>query len=149
MVPLLLAACTSSDQQPAQDTASAEAPAQTMHGITVRGAWARIADSAATGGAYVTLVNGNTTPVEIVGAASATADAVEIHETTHHDGMASMTARPSIVIAAGDSLLMAPGGVHVMLIGLHRALVAGDQVPLVVQLATGDLLPLTIPVRAP
>lgn len=87
--------------------------------------------------------------MEIVGAASASADAVEIHETSHHDGMAKMSARPSITIAPGDSLVMAPGGLHVMLIGLHSALRAGDSVPLVVQLATGDLVPLTIPVRAP
>ncbi|HEY0930911.1 MAG TPA: copper chaperone PCu(A)C [Gemmatimonas sp.] len=135
------------------DTAAAPSAApvaaETIHGITVRDAWARIADSAATGGAYITLVNGNSTPVEIVGAASASADAVEIHETSHHDGMAHMSARPSIVIAPGDSLVMAPGGLHVMLIGLHSALKAGDRVPLVVQLATGDLVPLTIPVRVP
>lgn len=145
-------ACGSGEQQAADTAAAAPVPpvpAETIHGLTVRDAWARIADSAATGGAYITLVNGNTTAVEIVGAASASADAVEIHETSHHDGMAKMSARPSITIAPGDSLVMAPGGLHVMLIGLHSALRAGDSVPLVVQLATGDLVPLTIPVRAP
>jgi copper(I)-binding protein len=147
-------ACGGGESQAIADSASAAPlpatlPAEAIHGLTVRDAWARIADSAATGGAYITLINGNTTAVDIVGAASASADAVEIHETSHHDGMAHMSARPTIRIAPGDSLVMAPGGLHVMLIGLHSALKAGDSVPLVVQLATGDLVPLTIPVRAP
>lgn len=146
----LCIACGDTEQHAEMSTTLAAAAASpVIHGITVRDAWARIADSAATGGAYVSLVNGNRDMVEIAGAASTAADAVELHETMQHDGMMHMTPRTSVAIAPGDSLVMGPGGLHVMLIGLHRALVVGDSVPLVLQLSSGDLIPLMIPVRTP
>lgn len=118
-------------------------------GVVVADAWARLADSGATSGAYLSLRNADTVAAKLVGATSAWARATEVHETMQHDGMAHMQARPSITIAAGDSLVMQPGGLHIMLIDLARAIAVGDSVPLTLRFATGDSLSVRVPVRTP
>lgn len=124
--------------------ATAEPP---QTGRQVTASFARPADSAATGGAYVTVVNADSTAVELTGASSPWATAVEVHETMNHDGMAHMMARTSLPIAPRDSLVMKPGGVHMMLIGLTRALREGDSVPVTLRFSVGDSLALRIPVH--
>lgn len=129
----LLAACTTAELPPTGRQASAS--------------FARPADSAATGGAYVTIVNADAMAVDLTGASSPWATAVEVHETMNHDGMAHMMARTVVPIAPRDSLVMKPGGVHMMLIGLTRALREGDSVPVTLRFSVGDSLVLRIPVR--
>lgn len=124
--------------------ATSEAPAT---GRIVTGAFARPADSAATGGAYLTIFNADSAAVELTGAVSSYATAVEVHETMTHDGMTHMMARPSIAIAARDSLVMKPGGLHMMLIGLTRALREGDSVPVTLRFSRGDSVLVRVPVR--
>ena len=118
-------------------------------GRHVRDAWARPADSGTTGGAYLTVVNDGPTPVELVGGTTPAARVLEIHESLQHDGMTHMAARPSIIIGARDSLVMKPGGVHVMLLELTRALAVGDTVPVLLRFASGDSLAVRVPVRSP
>jgi periplasmic copper chaperone A len=122
-------------------------------GQTIVDAWARTADSGATGGAYLTVLNHDSVAVELVGASSGWARAVEVHETMDHDGMTHMMARPTITIGARDSLVMRPGGVHLMLIDLARPLTPDDSVPVTLQLALPhgerDSVLVRLPVRTP
>lgn len=115
--------------------------------------FARPAEAGATGGAYLTVYNHDTVAVQLVGASSPVARAVEVHETTQHEGMAHMMARPTITIPARDALAMKPGGVHLMLVQLNRALVVGDTVPVTLRFARDgapqDSLLVRIPVRTP
>lgn len=143
---LLVASATLMAVSSACTTSEGAAPPREL---MVRDAWARFADSGATSGAYLTLVNGDTVATTLVGASSPWARATEVHETMQHDGMAHMQARPSITIAAGDSLVMAPGAVHVMLIDLVRAVAVGDTVPLMLRFDNGDSLAVPVPVRTP
>lgn len=125
------------------------APKENHTPVQVRDAWARAADSGATGAAYVTLANGDTADIAITGWSSSAAVAAELHETMQHQGMVHMSARPAIVIARDSSLTMVPGGLHVMLIELRRALVVGDTVSLLATFADGRTLDVRAPVRAP
>ncbi|WP_396223650.1 copper chaperone PCu(A)C [Gemmatimonas sp.] len=118
-------------------------------GRVVSAAWARPADSGATGGAYFTIVNADSVATELVAVTSTAAAAAEVHESMQHDGMAHMMARAAVPIAPRDSLVMLPGGVHVMLLQLTRALAVGDTVPLTLRFAAGDSLVVRVPVRAP
>jgi len=120
-----------------------------LTGRAVRGAWARTADSGATGGAYLTVVNNDSTATVLTGVASPVATSVEVHESMQHDGMTHMMPRTAVTIGARDSVVMAPGGLHVMLNQLTRALVAGDSVPLTLRFADGDSLRVSVPVRTP
>lgn len=135
---LLLAALTA--------CATAEPP---QSGRIVTSAWARAADSGTTGGAYVTVLNADSMAVDLTGASSPVAQAAEIHESMQHDGMSHMMPRASVGIAARDSLVMSPGGLHVMLVQLTRRLAAGDSVPLTLRFSNGDSVRVSVPVRAP
>ncbi|WP_396215307.1 copper chaperone PCu(A)C [Gemmatimonas sp.] len=131
----LVAACTTAD-----------VPAS---GHRVSASWARTADSGTTGGVYVTIVNADSTPVDLTGASTPYATATEVHESMMHEGMSHMMARPSITIAGRDSLVMKPGGLHIMLLQLTRALVTTDSIPLTLRFSTGDSLVVRVPVQAP
>ena len=130
--------------------APADRPAR---GLVLRDGWARATDSGATGGAYLVLENRDTTPVSITGVSTAAADAAELHETMVHDGVAHMMPHADVTIAPGATLAMAPGGMHLMLVGMRRAVAEGDTVAVVLQFTRGagdaDSLPVRLPVRAP
>ncbi|WP_396202173.1 copper chaperone PCu(A)C [Gemmatimonas sp.] len=129
-------ACTTSDAPP-------------IERIAVRSGWARIADSGATSGAYLEIANNDTVAITLVGVTTDDAGAAEVHETMQHDGMAHMMPRTEVGIPAGDVVTMAPGGVHVMLINLRRALVIGDSVRLRLRFSDSTSVNVTAPVRTP
>ena len=126
--------------------ASAEPP---LERLAVRNGWARMADSGATSGAYLELVNRDTVPVSVIGMSTDVATAAEVHETMQHDGMAHMMPRTVLVIPAGGTVSMAPGGLHVMLVGLRRGLTAGDSVALDVHFSDSTHIHVVVPVRTP
>ena len=117
--------------------------------LLVRDAWVRAADSGDTGGAYLTLANADTTALTIVSMSTPVAASTELHETMQMSGMVHMMARPDFVLERDSALMMAPGGLHLMLTGLNRALRAGDTVQLTLTLADGRTVPVAMPVRAP
>jgi copper(I)-binding protein len=117
--------------------------------LRVTSAWARPADSGTTGGAYITIKNIDTVPVIITSVLSSGAQSAELHESMMHDGMAHMTARPSVRIARDSTLSMVPGGLHVMLNGLTRSLAVGDTLAVTLVLNDGRQVPARVAVRAP
>jgi len=60
-----------------------------------------------------------------------------------------MTPRPSLLIAPAEVVKMEPGGVHVMLVGLRRALAVGDSVRLRLHFSDSTTVPVTVPVVTP
>jgi copper(I)-binding protein len=124
--------------------ATAEPP---RTGRFVASAWARPADSGATSGAYLTIINADSSAVELVGASSPSALAAEVHETMTHEGMSHMMARTAVAIAPRDSLVMKPGGLHVMLLQLTRRLAVGDTIAMTLRFSAGDTVVVNVPVR--
>lgn len=127
--------------------AGCTAPEPAASGRYVTSAWARPADSGATSGAYLTIRNADSAAVELVAVSSPLAVAAEVHETMQHNGMAHMMARTTVGIAPRDSLVMKPGGLHVMLVHLTRALVVGDTIPVLLRFSNGDSLTARVPVK--
>jgi periplasmic copper chaperone A len=117
--------------------------------MEIREAWARPADSGSTGGAYFSVTNRDTVSHDITGIVTVDAASAELHETMEHEGMTHMMARPSITIARDSTLVMKPGGLHVMLHALTRAVSAGDTIHLSLTLDDGHRVPVAVPVRAP
>lgn len=54
----------------------------------------------------------------------------ELHETTIVDNVARMKRQDAVEIGAGDTVKFAPGGLHIMLMGLAGPLVEGESFPL-------------------
>ena len=117
--------------------------------VEIQHSWARIADSGATSGAYMEIVNNDTVPITLVGVTTTDAGAAEVHETMQQDGMAHMMPRTELRIPAGDVVKMVPGGLHVMLIDLRRTLSVGDSVRLRLQFSDSTSVAATAPVKTP
>jgi hypothetical protein len=118
--------------------------------VEVVDAWARPADSAATTAAYFVVVNHESTTVTLASQSSPVAEAAGMHESMNMAGTMHMSPLDApIAIAPGDSLVLKPGGRHLMVSGLARRLVAGDSLPLLLTFADGRILRTVATVRAP
>jgi copper(I)-binding protein len=84
-------------------------------------------------GLFMQLRNAGDEELVIEGASSPLCERVEIHRTVLEEGMARMIAQPELRLAPGETLSLEPGSYHLMLIGPHRALVAGDELEVVIR----------------
>lgn len=99
------------------------------------------------GAAYLTVLNGLDVPVRLASAAGDMAAAVELHETVDDNGVMKMEPHPEgFEIPAGGTLVLRPGGKHVMLLGLVKPLAPGDSIDLTLNFEGSDPISLTVPV---
>jgi copper(I)-binding protein len=99
--------------------------------LRIEDAYARPSIGAATtGAAYLTVTNHGSTPDKLREVVSEVAKRSELH--MHAMKGEVMTMRPvgCLLIPAGGSVAMAPGGLHVMLTGLAAPLKPGEQFPM-------------------
>jgi copper(I)-binding protein len=96
---------------------------------------------------YLTVTNGGTTPVSLLGVESPDYRRVEIHRTVMHDGLADMEEVRSLPVPPRGRLVFARGGNHFMLYDPKRALRIGDTVRLVLVFSDKRRLAITVPVR--
>lgn len=82
------------------------------------------------GAAFLSVENRGAEADRLVAASSPAASAVEIHETASEDGVMRMRKLDAVEIAPGAPIVFAPGGLHIMLIGLTAPLKDGETVPL-------------------
>jgi copper(I)-binding protein len=114
-------------------------------GVTVHEAWARAsAGTATTGAAYVTLMGGAQAD-SLVSVSTPLAATAEVHETTNDHGVMKMRPVPGVPIPPGGSVVLAPGGTHIMLMGLKQKLTAGQNFPLTLTFA--HAAPVTVDVQ--
>jgi len=96
--------------------------------------------------AFMQLVNkGETTA--LVAAKSSVADVVELHTHTNDEGVMRMRKIEKIELPAGETTVLQPGGLHVMLIGLKQPLQAGSQIDLSLEYADGSQQQVEVPVQ--
>lgn len=81
-----------------------------------------------TGVAYMTLTNQSDKDVVVEAARSPQFDRAEFHETRLEAGVSKMRAVDRVLVSAGDSVKLAPGGLHLMLIGASSGTVVGAPV---------------------
>jgi periplasmic copper chaperone A len=84
---------------------------------------------------YLTLHNPGNAPQVIIGVESPLARSAMLHQSTVVGGTARMRPIPRLPIAAGQTLVLAPEGLHIMLAGLRQRVQIGQDVPLVLILA--------------
>ncbi len=114
--------------------------------VSAGNAWAR-ASAGSTGAAYVTL-KGGAAPDALVSAATPVAARAEVHQSLMDNGIMKMRAVPSLPIPAGAAVTFAPGGYHVMLMGLKQPLVAGQSFPLTLTFAHAAPVTVDVQIRA-
>jgi hypothetical protein len=131
----LVTACAS-DDAPADAASSAPAGASAC-ALTMTDPWVKAQDADMTG-AFGMFSNPSDADITITGASSPSAGKVEIHEVVDKDG--AMVMRPKeggLVVPAGGSAELKPGGDHLMLMTLPAPIEAGDEVPITVVCESG------------
>jgi Uncharacterized protein conserved in bacteria len=102
----------------------------TLGDLNIEHAWSRATIGADRPGVfYVEITNNGSTDDALIGIATPAAGMPMLHETVVTDGIASMPHAMSIPVPAGQTVELAPGGYHGMLMGLTATLAEGDSFP--------------------
>ena len=142
---LTLAGCSNTEQDSAQsDTAPESASSDTNNADAEdnddvlefeNGVVRAMDENADMTAIFGSLVNESTEDVEVVGfTSSVDAGVNEIHETV--DGQMQQMEEP-LVIPAGESVTLEPGGAHFMLMEVSSPVMAGEEITVTVELANG------------
>jgi copper(I)-binding protein len=122
--------------------------------VTVERPWSRATPPGAKVGAgFMTLKNAGNAD-RVVGASSPVAGRVEMHVTVREGDVMKMREVKGFDVPARGSFELKPGGAHLMLMDLKRALKKGEKVPLTLKLEKGgelkvELLVEEVGARAP
>lgn len=119
--------------------AAAAAPAA-WAAPSVTAAWSRPAVAGSTGGGFMTLANPGKTADALIGVETPLARKAEIHRSTMSGGVMSMRRLERLDLPAGGAVTFAPGGLHLMFVGLTRPLRTGDVLPATLTFASGARL---------
>lgn len=110
-------------------TPAATGPEVTAGPLVIRGAWARPATASdGVSAVFLTIENTGDQPDRLLHAHCDVAETVELHETIMENSVMKMRPVDGIDIPAHGSVVVRPGGLHIMLIGLKRDLNPGDEV---------------------
>lgn len=112
-------------------------------------AWSRPAAVGMMGGGFMT-ITADAADV-LVGAESPLAKRVEIHRSMMKGGVMSMEPVARVPIPAKGSVVLAPGGLHLMLHGIRAPLKLGQTAPITLVFASGARVParLTVSIQPP
>lgn len=100
-------------------------------GLEITDAWVRaLPPGQPATAAYLTVTNPGAEAVTVEAASADRAKRVEMHDTREVDGMLRMRQQASVTIPAGGELRFAPGGLHLMLLGLEQMPREGESVRL-------------------
>lgn len=99
-------------------------------------------------GAFAEFTNKTDRVITILGGSSDVAAMVEAHEVVMLDGEMTMQAKEGgIAIQPGETITLEPGGLHIMLMGLNKAILEGEEVSLTIDLDGADDVTVTWPVK--
>jgi periplasmic copper chaperone A len=97
--------------------------------------------------AFMTVENNTDKDIAIVKATSDISKVVELHTHSMKDGVMKMYQVPKIDVPANGKTELKPGGFHVMLIGLHKALKVGEKVTYTLEFSNGETKTITAPIK--
>lgn len=98
---------------------------------------------------YFTVTNDGDVADQLTSISTDAAETVEIHDMSMDNGVMAMKPMPDgVEIPARESVALTPGGMHVMLIGLTKSLVAGQTFDATLHFRDGGDVTVTVPVLA-
>jgi copper(I)-binding protein len=135
-VALLSAGCTSTTDEHTDHAMASE--------VVFEEQWASAGDGEMAA-VFGTLVNNGHHEARVVSGSSPAAGRVEVHEVAGDAGARTMRPKEGgIVLPAGGSHELVPGGDHLMLMDLTAPLAVGSDIELTVQFEDGSTLPVTV-----
>jgi len=98
--------------------------------------------------AFMQLTNNTSDPMVLIGGFSELTSAIEVHQHKHVNGVMQMSKLNELVIQPNETVVLKPGGLHIMLMGLKQRLVKGSSFSFQLQFADGRQQTLTLPVKS-
>ncbi len=122
--------------------------------IKVEGGWARAmplmeeeGGGSTNSAVYFLLRNEGGETDRLTGGETDAAAAVQIHQSRIVNDVMRMQRVDGLDIPAGDAVELRPGGLHIMLSGLTRSLVEGEEIDLTLHFRRSGELVVTVPIR--
>ncbi|MEM9433619.1 MAG: copper chaperone PCu(A)C [Pseudomonadota bacterium] len=108
--------------------------------LEIKHPWSRASTGLSRPGvAYLEISNSGTSAVELVGVKTSLAGMTMLHKTeTDANGVARMSHADDIVIEPGATVVLEPGGLHVMLMNLKDNLIEGENYPATLVFSDGQ-----------
>ena len=129
---------------------SAFAGHEKLGDLMIGDSWARAtAKLAKNGAAYLTVTNLGDKSDRLVAVSSPVARKAEFHTIIHEDGIMKMRPLEAVEIHPGKPAILAPGAIHIMLMGLAHALEEGSSFPLTLTFEKAGSLEIDVPVQGP
>ncbi|MCM3500281.1 copper chaperone PCu(A)C [Microbacterium sp. P26] len=127
-------------------TGTADTPARDA--IEMSDAWVKSADSGMSAG-FGELTNDSDADVTVVSATTEASPMLELHETVENENgeMVMRQIEGGFVIPSHGSLMLEPGGNHIMLMDLAAPLAAGDEVTFTLTFSDDSTYEFTAPVK--
>ena len=109
--------------------------------------WARASIGTRPAAVYLTVTNSGSETITLTGISADVAAMASIHAvTTDSNGISSMGPAGDIALEPGASAVLAPGGLHGMLMKMSAPLEKGSAVPVTLLFGDGSELPVEVPV---
>jgi copper(I)-binding protein len=123
-------------------------PAPPVPELSFDGGWVRAAPPGSRmTAAYGVLSNHGKKSIAITSFGSDSFADVSLHVTIAEGGVSRMEHLPALMLAPGDSSVLQPGGMHLMLMSPGREIHPGDQVSLTLVAADGERYRFYLPVE--
>ena len=147
LLALAIAGCATGESAAGESATGESTPAVASVGdlvVTRAVAPAPIGDSPAA--LYFTVVNRGQAADTLVAVESDAADEVMLHDQVRRGGSMVMEHVREVAVPAGDSVRLAPGGLHVMLDGLRSTISAGDTLRATLRFSRTGAVEILVPV---
>lgn len=100
------------------------------------------APNAQNSAAFMSITNNTDQNISLVSASNSVSKFTELHVHVSENGMKKMIQIPQIDIPAKSSAQLKPGGLHIMMIGLSKAINPGDKVDITLNFSNGKSIDL-------
>jgi periplasmic copper chaperone A len=111
-------------------TLLAATAAQAQNAVKVEKVWARPTVAGQSGGGGFLTLTGGAAADRLLSASAGVSKAVELHKMEMDGNVMRMRPVDGIDVPAGATVMLQPGGLHIMFIGLNKTLKAGDSFPM-------------------
>jgi copper(I)-binding protein len=113
--------------------------------VRVDAPWARATILASRpGAAYLTLTSAGGDRLVAIG--TPVADQVMLHATDQVEGISRMSHLETLELPPGQAVTLAPGGMHLMLMGLREKLLEGESLPLTLRFEVAGEMGVEVPI---
>ncbi len=119
--------------------------------VSVEKPWARASIGASRpAAAFLTLVNNGSETAYLIEVESSAADRADVHRTVKEDdGVVRMEPAGDVRILPGERVVLAPGGLHIMMMDLVQSLDVGESLELYLRFADDSETDVIVPIINP